>query len=833
LKSVTRTVMRKVLTIFETLKARMRATRRIELYILLTIISSIVYGAVFSYFTILRSNSFFSAAWDLGNFNQAFYTTLYNGRLFYYTADMFFSPSGSVFAIHTSPILFLLVPFYAVSPSPEALLVLKAFGIGFAAVPLHLLSKQLLKNSKVGFIVASVYLLSTPLQGANWFDFQQSAFMPLFIFMTYYFMVSRNWKLYFPAMLLSLMIEEHVAVVIGMLAVYYFSYKSRLKTIPKSIRQLKMDDNLAVILTLVMCVVYLFVALSLKNSFQVSPYFADLYKASGNYQILGSGGGDILSLPIYAALHPQQMFQALIYDFTFKFFYVIVLFAPLLFFPLRNRFLLGILILLSPFLLSNYRPYYLLGVHYPFYVIPVIFIAMLYGLARLGRNARIFNLRTMIVATLLFAICMSPLSPISKTFVSQNYAQYSPVEFFLDKNAQSLNDLVNLVPVNASILTQNVIFPHVSNRINAYVIPFSDYEKPSAMETYVDQLINNSEYVLLDMQTLDNMDRTILNKIAENDSYGAYALGTQAILFKRGFHDQPINAFYVDNRTFLAYRDLIAGTPPGSILDDASSSSGKVVFYPTDVAGYCVYGPYIYLLPGIYEVTFTVKAGQHSPGRLGTLDVTTDLSTNVLSFRDFYGFELKPNEWTNITVPFSLSTIRTGLEFRVYSLGTAEIFVDRLMLRRVSSNSTSNFNLKTVRIGDIKLGNGNLTEEGFLIHPHGTNGEVFWYGPYWSLSSGNYSITFFVKASPPAQQLNEPVLTLSISGRTGDAAPLTVLKDRALYAQDLSAVNGSEWHSFTLNFIVEKPLIDAEFRGLWPSTDYDLYLAFILLEGMN
>lgn len=825
--------MRKMLTMFGTLKIRMRIPKRIGLYAFLTIISSMVYGVVFSYFTILRNTSFFSAAWDLGNFNQAFYTTLHDGRLFYYTADLFFSSSGSVFAIHTSPILFLLVPFYAISPSPETLLVLKAFGIGLAAVPLYLLSKQLLKSSKAGFVIALIYLLYAPLQGANWFDFQQSAFLPLFIFMTYYFMVNKNWKLYFPAMLLSLMIEEHVAVIVGILAIFCFSYQSSLKTLPKSIRQLKMDENLALIITLAVCAIYLLIALLLKNSFPVNSDFAQLYRASGNYQILGSGGGDILSLPVYALLHPEQMFQGLVYDFTFKFFYVVTLFAPLLFIPLRNRFALGILILLSPFLLSNYRPYYLLGVHYPLYVIPIIFIATLYGLARLDRSAKIFNLRTMIVVTLLFAICISPLSPISNEFVSQNYAQYSPIAFSLDANTKSLNDLVNLVPFNASILTQNAIFPHVSNRINAYVIPFSDYGKPDSMQTYIDQLINNSEYVLLDMQTLGNMDQTVLNKITQNDSYGAYALGRQAILFKRGFGDQPINAFYVDNRTFLAYRDLIANTPPGSILDDASSESGKVVFYPKDASGYCVYGPYIYLLPGAYEATFTIKAGQHGPGCLGTLDVSTDLSTNLLSFRDFYGFELEPNEWTNITVPFSLPTIRTGSEFRVYSLGTAEILVDRLMLRRVSSNSTSNFNLKTVHVRDIKLGNGNLTEEGFLIHPHGTNGEVFWYGPYWSLSPGNYSITFFVKASPTAQQLNEPVLTLSISGRTGEVAPLTVMKDRTLYAQDLSAVNGSEWHSFTLDFTVEKPLIDAEFRGLWPSTDYDLYLAFILLEGMN
>lgn len=831
LKLIASTVFQEVLSFLGKLKARIKCPRYIGKYALLTLISAMLYGVVFSYLTVLRHDAFFSAAWDLGNFNQAFYTTLHDWRLFYYTADVFFSPSGSVFAIHTSPFLFLLIPFYAISPSSETLLVLKAFGIGLAAIPLYMLAKHFLDSSKAAFTVGLVYLLYAPLHGANWFDFQQSAFIPLFVFLTYFFMVKKNWKLYFPTMALTLLIEEHVAVIIGILAALFLSYQIGWKTISKSARKLKTDVNVAAVATIVTCVVYLFTAMFVKNSFPVSVDFSAVYRASGNFQILGSS--DTITLPIYALLHPTQAFQALVYDFPLKFFYVIFLFAPMLFIPLRNRFVLGILFILSPFLLSNYRPYYMLGIHYPLYIIPLIFIGAIYGLFRLDRNARTFSLRTIMVVTLVFAVSVSPLSPISNLFTPQNYAQYSPIQLSLDQNKQSLNALLKLVPSDDSILTQNLIFPHVSSRMNAYVIPFSDFGQPNKMGQYLDNLLSNSTYVLLDLQSLSTIDQIVLDKISEDNYYGPYALGSESILFKKGYAGQPINAYYVEDRTFVASHDSLIQTPPNSIVDDPTSSTGKVVSYPKGAPGFCMYGPYIYLLPGAYDATFTIKVSEHGPECLGTLDIATDGATNIPSLRDVYGFELKTNEWTNITVPFGLTTLKNRVEFRVYSTGVAEMQVDRIVLRRVSSTPALNFNLRTVRLTSMKIDNGNITESGFFVHYRGSNPEVFWYGPYWTYLAGNYSINFALKTEPIPLELNSTVLTLSISGKTSDVGKPTVIKDRVLYAQEFVDDSGSEWHSFTLDFTLEKTMSEVEFRGLWPSPNFDIYLASIQVEAFD
>ncbi len=75
-----------------------------------------IYIIFLSTITILKHQAFMSSGFDLGLFNQAFWTTTKEGMLFYETADLSFNPGGSFFGVHFSPILFILLPFYAILP---------------------------------------------------------------------------------------------------------------------------------------------------------------------------------------------------------------------------------------------------------------------------------------------------------------------------------------------------------------------------------------------------------------------------------------------------------------------------------------------------------------------------------------------------------------------------------------------------------------------------------------------------------------------------------------------------------------------------------------------
>jgi uncharacterized membrane protein len=138
--------------------------RRFETALMLCIF---VYAVVFSHQSILKHTSFASYAWDLGTFNQIYYSSIYGGRFYYYTPELFLNPSGSYFAIHFSAILLLLFPIYAIFPSVQTLLISKSLILSLAAVPLFYLSKKMTGSEKTGLVVSCIYLLYPGLHGAN------------------------------------------------------------------------------------------------------------------------------------------------------------------------------------------------------------------------------------------------------------------------------------------------------------------------------------------------------------------------------------------------------------------------------------------------------------------------------------------------------------------------------------------------------------------------------------------------------------------------------------------------------------------------------------------
>jgi len=799
---------------------------RARSYGIMVILAIIVYGVVFSYFTVLKHNVFQSYAWDLGSFNQAFYTTLHEGKLFYYTTELFFNLSGSYFAMHISPILFLLLPFYAIYPSPVTLLVTKSFILALGALPLYFLARELLKDKKAALILSLAYLLYPPLQGANWFDFQQQVFLPLFFFSMTYFMIKQRWKPYFLFVALILMVEEHLAIILFVFAAY-FLLRGGMRSLVGSVKSVKMNQSLASLATMTACVVFFVVAISVKNTFPINPELMEYYKAVSNFRVLGVEN-DMLMVPLHALLNPQLAFAALTYDFPLKFLYIIFLFAPLVFISFKNALTLGTLFLLAPLMLSNYAAYYMIGVHYPLYVLALIFVGAVLSLQRLSAQSRLSILKNILVVSMIFALSISPISPLSKTFVNEGLLWYPQIEFPITEDVRSLHEIVNVIPPDASVLAQNHVFPHVSSRINAYALSFYYFE---GAKEYVQLLVNSSQYVIIDLKSRDYMTGLVLAEMTKNDSsFGVYALGSNSILFKREYRGQPLFLQHIENRVYTAYRDLTVTIPPSTMTVDPTAESDKIVLCPKGSGGCFVFGPYSYLLEGSYEVTFTIKVGEHSDSYLGTVDISDDYGLSVLSKRDIYGFEANTDQWTNFTLSLSSTRFRTALEYRVISSGKADISVDRVIIRRVSPNVTVDFGFKTLSGRNLAIGNGNLTDDGFIAHEANDTAVSFWYGPYMHIPLGNYSATFLLKIQKTPQELNETILTLSISSDFGR----NLILEQPLTAENFT--NGDlfeQWHSFTFKLTATDPLDNVEFRGMRPSPNCDIYLAYVAVQRLE
>jgi len=482
----------------------------------------LVYTLSFSYFTILKHYAFRSFAWDLGIINQALWTTVKNGRLLYYTPELFFNSSGCYLGLHFSPILFLLLPVYAVYQGPETLLVLQSFIIALGTLPFYLFTRKKLNSRLAAVSFSLFYLLYPPLHGANWFDFHVQSFLPLFFFSTMYYLENEKWSRYFIFLVLALSIAENVSLVVLFIGLYgIMKYKNHLFNFFK-LRKLNDKRILVPLATIILAVTWILIARWVQSTFfPLNPNFHSFYRATDYWSVLGIEG-DPITMPFYIILNPLKTLQALTYDAYLKMLFIFLIFGSLLFLPLKNSISVIALSFLGPALLSNIQKFYVIGTHYPLYYIPFLFLAAVLGMKKqysiLTLSKIKGQLKGLMFIMLGFSLFASPLSPLlltSETIIP-HFSEYRLQS--IGRHEIALQEFIALIPQNDSVLTQNNIFPHFSNRENAYVFPLQQVFSYASREAdeYTNYLFIKSDYVLIDLQYDDDWGRFLLTKIRQH-----------------------------------------------------------------------------------------------------------------------------------------------------------------------------------------------------------------------------------------------------------------------------------------------------------------------------
>ena len=167
----------------------------------------VVYSEVMTFLSYLRYLGFLTNAWDLGIFQQALWTTGHGEGILHYTVEQPWNPGGNFLGVHFSPILFLLVPLYAVAPGALTLMALQSLVVAASAFPMYGLASRRM-GAWPGCGLAVLYLVSPPIVGGLLFDFHVEAFLPLFALTFWYAWETRRFRLAIGAAVLLLMTLE-------------------------------------------------------------------------------------------------------------------------------------------------------------------------------------------------------------------------------------------------------------------------------------------------------------------------------------------------------------------------------------------------------------------------------------------------------------------------------------------------------------------------------------------------------------------------------------------------------------------------------------------------
>jgi uncharacterized membrane protein len=659
-----------------------RRVFKINLDVLLVALAILVYTVFFSFFTILRHYEFGTHAWDLGIFNQSFWTTIHDGKLFYSTAELLINPSGSFFGTHFSPILFILLPVYAAYRAPQSLLVFQSLIMSLGAVPLYKLAARVTKYRVVAFSFVLVYLLYPPLQGINWFDFHVQSFLPLFFFSAFYFLEKQSWKSYFLFIVLSLMCEEHSAIIVVFIGLFMFLQHR--KHLLSEIKRKNLKDVIFLVsfLTIALGILWYLMTVAVRNIFfPVNPDFVSTFKAAGNWRILGVE--DPVMIPLYVLRFPVRAITALSYDIPLKAGYLLALFGPLAFLSFfKMRYMLPAIPWFVYALFSNYQPYYLIFFQYPAYVIAFIFIAAVYAIGHGGADLRSIKKRSATLLTFGFIsfLILSPLGPV--VAILHPDSGIRPVS----NRDDLINKLLTYIPPEASVMADNALFPHVSSRDNAFVIPTIApiwNGRVSECKNYTNTILRKVDYVVVDTKTDRLASSVVFSLMQENHDFGALVSADGAVLFKRNYKGSATMLSPYDDIYDYTRLSLYAGE-----LIEVPNSTSKLVMHFNGSFGDSPmfwYGPRDPLPPGVYNVTMRLKV--NGTDELFEMDICTNGGQTVLFSRIYFITDFaKRSEWTNQTFPFLVNQPLADFEVRAtYISHSADIYLDYIDLEQITT----------------------------------------------------------------------------------------------------------------------------------------------------
>ncbi|MBO8175805.1 MAG: DUF2079 domain-containing protein [Thermococcus sp.] len=313
---------------------------------------------------------------DLKVFSESLETTINGEGLFFNEIEWKAHGAWNHFGTHNSPILFLLLPVYAIWQEPLLLNVLQILFVGFGALPLFKLAREVLKDERKAFIISISYLLNPITHGIVRHDFHPCVLGVPFMFLFAYYVAKNETKRALIAALLVLSVKEDAGLFLIAYAMFEVLRKHGFRI------ELWFKERQAVMWALLgtaWFLISIFIVIPHFNVAHKYPYFA-LYEGDKS-KTFAFASLKLAVFMISLALLPLR-------DFAY--------FAPIAALWLENA-------------LANRPLQGAIGWQHDYMMLPMGFIVLVYAL-----KERDFNLKALIRLNFILMLLFSPFSPLSK-----------------------------------------------------------------------------------------------------------------------------------------------------------------------------------------------------------------------------------------------------------------------------------------------------------------------------------------------------------------------------------------------------------------------------------
>jgi uncharacterized membrane protein len=480
---------------------------------LLVVLAAAVYATYFSYHTVVHHRNVLSSSLDLGLEENVIWNALHSGSLFKTTP--YGGPTGNLLGEHAAYLSYAIAPIYAIHQSAETILILQAVLIGAAAIPLYLVARQYL-GPWLSCLVGVLYIFYPPLHGSNLYDFHYPPLAPFFLWFTLFFVLTRRTVAAVIFAILSLSVREDVSFGLMVFGMFLMITNRRARAG----------------LWLAAAGLIYFVGMKLViMPLQRGGQQAFIHQYAG----LVAEGTKGFSGVMKTVLGNPVFTLGVILDKD-KLIYLLQIFLPLAFFPLRRP--IGLLCCVPGFLFTllstGYRPLYQISFQYTAHWTAYLFVALIVNLAWLGQQAARRGLwgvawkRSWIgaitVGMLVTSYQLGGLLQHNTTRGGFGVYHFGTTSEDWERR-RNVGELLAMVPRDAKIVSSENIVPQVSNRKYAYTLRLG---------------IADADYLLFSIPPGGD-ERPKVMEVLPPGTFGVVAERAQYVLAKRG-HPTDLNS---------------------------------------------------------------------------------------------------------------------------------------------------------------------------------------------------------------------------------------------------------------------------------------------------
>ncbi|MCW1311537.1 MAG: DUF2079 domain-containing protein, partial [Candidatus Rehaiarchaeum fermentans] len=664
--------------------------------IIIITIFFIIFTIYWSNISILKFYALNATVWDLGLAMQTAYTFMHHPLQFY----------GNL-------ILWVIFPVFIPQNFPLILAFQAAF-ITAGIFPIYGIAKHYLKLNSAAMLIAISYLFYPYLSGMYWFDFHYQALFPTLFLIGYYLFIKTRYKSAFILLILAGLTRYpyiFFIILLSFIIMLESLYNMKFKKPQFNINTMRF----ATILFLVALIIF------------ILSYIASTRTAT-----------------ILQSMTAQAHFKGATFysNIDRKLFVLYILFIPLFGLPLFSR---RFALMQVPFIIvlffANFGPYLFPDfVHFQY--VPFLYLGAIDSIARIfehheNSDTKLFkkfkNLimeqrfkvaATILVVTVLFALVYNPYGPLN---------QYSMTNFDVAENTavnwttfNNLEHIVNMIPKNDPyVLTQNnipEIYPRPLLYENTPITTFPYFFTNITVDTHYMRVASGHiynvriDYVLADIESpwywveshesMYNFTKLFYG----SGEYGILAEAYPIVLLERDYTG-PI-LYYVPFSEYFPYNEFILGS---------LTKTNNNYLYAQNISNYVPvwYGPYIYLGPGKYNITFQLETSNNSLSNTLKLDVSANSGQTILASQKINGSNFTvENKWTNITLSINVSNFIQKVEFRGFSSHwNGTIALKGVYVKQVAPSSRSQEFVELKKMMSLIPNNSTVIAENNLPDP--------------------------------------------------------------------------------------------------------------------